>query len=453
MTLKKNIFIILILISVLFLSSISINPLSATTWQVKSTDGGEGMSNNAYIQKIINNKASKGDTILFKDKSYTHIHLTINKPLNIVSKSNTKIYTCPQETPTGSDEKVPFVVTSRGTGTTISGFNILNYQDNGYGVLVNGASNVKVQNNQIQAKKTGIKVIKSSGSILSYNTIKGATDGINVSNSKNIKISKNKIGKNIAGVELIGNNIVELSNNVISYNRIYGIKVQGSSSNKNILIKNNNINKNKDSSSKTLDAGICINGSYSNLKIYSNTITENGKYGILLTEIATKNTVPKIEYNYIANNRDLIGSTNYVDREIMWFANFETQARHPLKIGYNFYGKERNFVSLCASTNTGIILWDFKKTSTKGVYQLYYKKVDENGNNKGIAKYMNPHKLKVYLNHGTSSQVAKTVVVKNGIANIDLRKAKFKASGNKLYSYNIVEKTLSIKNSEIPKNK
>jgi hypothetical protein len=110
----------LLLIFLSFSSSIY-----AATWQVKSIDGGGGMGNNQYIQDIITNKASNGDTILFKDASYNHIHLTIDKPLNIVSKSGTKIYTCPQETATGSDEKVPFVIRDKGAGTKITGFNIL----------------------------------------------------------------------------------------------------------------------------------------------------------------------------------------------------------------------------------------------------------------------------------------------------------------------------------------
>jgi len=410
------------------------------------------MGNNDHIQNIIT-KASKGDTILFRDTSYNHIHLTIDKPLNIISKSGAKIYTCPQEVANGSDEKVPFVVTDNGAGTKITGFNILNYQENGYGILINGSSNVKIEDNNIESKGSGIKILMSSNVNLKNNSIKGANIGINILNSKNLKITSNKVSGNRFGIECSGtNDKVEIISNTISNNRVYGIILQGNgSSNNNFLIKNNNINKNRNSNSRTFDAGICINGNFSKLKISSNMITENGKYGIYLTETASRNNVPIIEYNYLAFNMNIKNDDGYDNREIQWLENFEKDARHPFKIGYNFYGKERNFVSLCAATKTGIILWDFRKTKTKGLYEIYYKKIDDNGKNKGIAKPMISHKLKVYLNYGTSKQVAKSVLVKNGIAKVDFRNSNFKTSGNKLYLYNVVEKTFSIKNSEIPK--
>ena len=411
------------------------------------------MGNNQYIQDIITNKASNGDTILFKDASYNHIHLTIDKPLNIVSKSGTKIYTCPQETATGSDEKVPFVIRDKGVGTKITGFNILNYQEKGYGVLITGSSNVKIENNNIESKGSGIKILKSSNVDLKNNTVKGANIGINIVDSQNLKIESNTVSGNIYGMECSGgNDKLEITHNTISNNRVYGIILQGKdSSNNNFLIKNNNINKNRDSSSKTFDAGICVNGTFSKLTISSNMITENGKYGIYITETASRNNVPMIEYNYLAFNMNIKNDDGYDNREIVWLENFENNVRHPFKIGYNFFGKERSFASLCASTKTGIILWDFRKTKTKGIYEIYYKKVDDNNKYKGIAKPMISHKLKVYLNYGTSKMVVKNVVVKNGIAKVDFRTSTFKPSGNKLYLYNVVEKTFSIKNSEIPK--
>lgn len=410
------------------------------------------MGNNEYIQNVIT-KASKGDTILFRDSSYNHIHLTINKPLYIVSKSGTKIYTCPQVIANGSDEKVPFVVTSKGSGTRIRGFNIINHQENGYGVLVNGASNVRVENNRIESKGSGIKVLKGSNVNLRNNTVRGATIGINVVNSQNLKITNNRVFGNRFGLEASGtNNRIEIASNTISNNRVYGIILQGNgSSNRNFVIKNNNINKNRDSNSKTFDAGICVNGSFSRLNISSNMITENGKYGIYLTESASRSSVPTMEYNYLAFNRNMKNDDGYDNREIVWLSNFENNVRHPFKVGYNFYGKEKSFVSLCASARTGIILWDFRRTKTRGVYEIYYKKVDDDGKYRGIARRMIPHRLQVYLNHGTSRQVVKNVVVRNGIAKVDFRTSTFRSSGNKLYLYNVVEKTLSIRNSEIPK--
>jgi len=454
MKFKKNIFKVIISLAILLLISLAFcSSISAATWQVKSSDGGGGMGNNEYIQNIITNKASKGDTIIFKDASYNHIHLTIDKPLNIVSNSGTKIYTCPQEIANGSDERVPFVVTNKGSGTKITGLNIINYHDNGYGILINSASNINVENNSIESKGSGIKILKSSNANLKNNTIKGAKIGINVLNSKNLKIRNNKVYGNRFGVECSGtNNNVEIASNTISKNRVYGIILQGNgSSNIGFLIRNNNINKNKDSSSKTFDAGICINGTFSKLNISSNMITENGKYGIYLTETASRTNRPIIEYNYLAFNMNIKNDDGYDNREIVWLRSFEKDARHPFKIGYNFYGKERSFASLCASTKTGIILWDFRKTNTKGVYEVYYKKIDDNGKYKGIAKPIISHKLKVYLNYETSKQVVKNAVVKNGIAKVDFRTSTFKTSANKLYLYNVVEKTFSIKNSEIPK--
>lgn len=420
-----------------------------------------GMDPNNYIQSIID-QASSGDTIKILAAQYNHIHLTINKALNIVSEVGTKIYACPTESLEGSDQKVAFLITGNGSGTNISGFNIINNDVNGYGILLNNTTNVNIKNNTINSQGSGVKVVESSNISIEKNNISGSKNGISISNSSNTKIKNNTLTNNNVGLNYTGNiSQNEIVDNDISNNKRYGISIEGISTNTNI--KNNKLNSNNDNNGYTLDAGIFINESFSNLNIISNIITNNGKYGILIDGGANKDpNLSKqsdihIDYNYIGDNGDPtfteypVGYTG--DKEIVWFQVYPGGARHPFEIGPNYYGKTNP--ALCASTYTGLILLNISQTSS-GLYKITYNIM--NGTDKrpsdvvlGVATEMMDHYLTVYLNKGTPNEVKKDILIKNGVGIADFRESTFQNSNNTISLHSIYTSTFNVSNNAIPK--
>jgi hypothetical protein len=297
------------------------DPVSAATWTINQAD--MGMQTNNEIQNIINN-ANPGDTILFTGSQYTHIHLSINKPLNIVSSVGTQLYACASQIPQGSDNLAAFSINSAASGTNISGFKI-NNNNQGYGININGTSNVNILNNSITCSNgTGINIIGSNDIRINNNTLIQSVSGIKIANSSLTSILMNLITANTENGILFGENVTNttIDHNNISYNQNTGINLLNSCN--NATITGNSITMNYNTTTGN-GQGIYINTTISCLNISSNFIYKNGNIGICddigVTELTE--TTQNIENNFITGHsfRDVV---RYVEeggeivREEVW---------------------------------------------------------------------------------------------------------------------------------------
>jgi parallel beta-helix repeat protein len=440
MNFKKNVamFSLFLCITLLLTISIASNPVDAKVWEIHNdTNGLTFSANNFYIQQLIDFNVSDGDTLLFVDTYFSHISLSINKALNIISNVGTKIIPCHSTgvVPEGSDYKTPFVIINTAAGTNISGFNIENDMDpNGYGILVNNSTNVNIENNKINSIGNGIKVKDSSNITIKNNTVYGSVDGVNVTNSNNTNIINNKITNNTNGAKFSGNTTNTLiSKNNISENKEYGITFQGpvENSHKNVKINYNYINSNE------LKSGIHINSTFPNMNISSNMISNNGRHGIYMDLGSNKTGNPIIEYNYILGNR---GFNDFQIQRI----NSSDEDRISLVVGYNFYGAStKALAGLCSKTTTGLIITQLEEVSN-GIYKLSYKTQDTNI----VVKEMIDHNTKIYLNNYSNFR---DVLIKNGVGTADFRESIFKTNENELFTYIKFKDSILIKDSSIPK--
>lgn len=104
------------------------------------------------VQPAIDN-ANPGDTIILNG-TFVHCHFTINKNLTILATPGTSVGVCPHHNhPTNSTLHGIFYITSQASGTTINGFSFTNNfynvafdYYNPFGILVDGASDIRLEN-------------------------------------------------------------------------------------------------------------------------------------------------------------------------------------------------------------------------------------------------------------------------------------------------------------------
>jgi parallel beta-helix repeat protein len=280
---------------------------------------------NAQIQYIID-KAAPGSTLIFQGQNYENLQLTINKRLTLISYVGTKI--------TSSSSSAVFLINgAQASGTTISGFTIIN---TGTGILINNTSNVTISNDKLINSVTGINISNSTGTKINKCTITNNTKrGVGIYNSNNITITNSTVtnngkGKTItiqghtyltdagatdeAGVYIQGSDTVKITNSTIT-NNFEGISIEDVS---NISITNNTLSNN------TAD-GILLSGFEKNITIKSNTIQKNCD-GIKIDYKDGRNIT--IQSNLISNNDGGLWDTNYNFLEggngIRFGINYET---------------------------------------------------------------------------------------------------------------------------------
>ncbi|MEL7670383.1 right-handed parallel beta-helix repeat-containing protein [Methanobacterium sp.] len=422
-------------------------PVSAATWTINEAD--MGMQTNENIQNIINN-ANPGDTILFTGSQYTHIHLSINKPLNIVSSTGTQLYACPMEAPQGSDNLTAFSINSAAAGTNISGFKI-NNNNQGYGININGTSNVNILNNTIVCRDgTGVNVFGSSNITVKNNTLTQSLSGIKISNSSLTSILNNLITANAENGILFGENV---SNTVINYNNITlnlnsGINLLESCN--NVTIKNNAISLNN----KTADTGygIYINSTISGLNITGNFIYENGYLGICddigvneLTE-----TTQNIENNYI---------TGHTFRDVVRYVEVDGNiVRKEVWLKENCFGGLKR---LCPSAHIlGDVIMGNISQSSPGIFSVSFVDKDTGLTANGLGSFY----VTFFLNKNNVSKGAadtgdiwKEILVVNGTATANFTNCTYKATNNSIFvispysSFNTALKnSFTVNDSDIP---
>ena len=273
------------------------------------------------IQAAINSVYTKnGDTIDVTPGAYPE-NVIVTKKLNILSTTHlgASVYS--------------FLINPTGSGSTISGFNIIKkctqYQP--AGICIIQANDINVQNNKIQY---GVFEDSAVSTTISGNAI---NDGIYLNAPTSVHVVSNTISYGEVGVAVDVGEYTIIKNNTIEHNSNAGIDVEDSEdtlidnnnvtdnsvdglwvNNVNYLtIKNNDIIKNG-RDGINLSNGLCMDQGPVNNIIFQNNINSN-KLGIELSGWLSGNT---IQFNRIVNNLDygLVDSGSCsVNAELNWW--------------------------------------------------------------------------------------------------------------------------------------
>ena len=312
-------------------------------------DSGIISINNVILTKSQSSSNLFGSTIQFAGSSYENIYLKISKPLNIISKSGTRI--------TNIFDVPVFTILAGGSGTNISGFTV-----NLAGSFVDASdvSNIHISGNKISTKRNGITFREVYDSSIKGNVFSNFKIAMDISKSGGIDISKNNItpagGDNIGiklrdisskkGISILNNNIIasdrrnagtgiyfdrNASNVLVKGNAIrkWFTAMEFPYSINNVSIINNTISDNGD--------GVIINGWIENFTFNKNIVTGNSRVGVLFDDyfLGTKGDFA-VENNYFSSNSAL-DLQNKGDAAVSIGKNFANKrcARVGMKYGLN----------------------------------------------------------------------------------------------------------------------
>lgn len=448
---KKNVIVLIllaILISIAFSSSsLAADDLSNSTYAVEAIDGNsqvhivDGSSENQMTNPTIQNaidKANAGDTIEITGKSYSHCHFVIDKQLTITSKVGTTLSPCPSNTD-GSGGIGIFYISPKASGTVLSGFTIVNDEFkvgtvDPYGIYINGASDVVVDNVTISKVSQGPGIyIKDSNNVeITNSQISNAQKGIFAENSTNLNIRYNNITSNsIAGI-YIGDNVenVNIYSNMIQSNNYYGIYL---ASINNVNITNNRIEDNRDNANANRagnGAGVYVDNIVNKLAIRGNFFSLNGMYGIYNSKKVT-NIVD--QYVEIIDGNYFIG---HIERAVFHLS--PTDGSDIVYVWSNYYAREL----FCGGTSyaPGELITNHERDLVmspitevrNGVYSVSF----INPETGEVASSLSSITVIFYLNkmdnnpEPGSEDIFMEVPVINGTATVDFRNQTFWTSGN-----------------------
>lgn len=419
-------------------SNLNIEENVNTIAEIHQVDGSaENQMNNPTIQTAINN-ANAGDTIEVTGKNYEHCHFVIDKKLTIISNVGTTLSTCPSNTQ-GSDGIGIFYISPKASGTVISGFTLINDEFksgsiNPYGIYINGAKDVTINNVTISKVSQGPGIyLKNADNIKINNSIiSNSKKGIYAEDSSNLNINYNEISSNYQAGIYIGNNVENLNifTNAIQSNNYYGIYL---STIKNVNITNNRIEDNRDNPNQQRaenGAGIYVNNTITNLVIKGNLISYNGKYGIYNSD---KVTNLKNQYVEIVDENYFIG---HLERAVFHLS--PTGGSDIVYVWSNYYSNEL----FCGGT-----YYAPDELITNHEKDLVMSPITEIRNGVYKVSFINPKTGKVatslssinvifYLNKVSNTplpedqDIYKEVPVINGTAIVDFRNETYATTGN-----------------------
>ncbi len=258
--------ICLLLVSAVNATDINNNNLTSQSNSYQITDE----LSNDDIQVLFDN-ANDGDTVEFTSKEYSDISLVVDKKLNIVSNTKTKIYVSDsissKAQDLGIDKTFGFYFTSNSGGSILSGITIIT-DSNDYGVIVDSSDNTTINNNVITGgNRAGILVKNSDYVDVSFNSVsKSKGDGIQIKDVGFSTIKNNTISNNgRSGIETSNINNNSIVYNEIHHNVLNGITLQNRSYGN--IIKHNTAYENLN--------GIFINSTSSYDIINANSFTSN----------------------------------------------------------------------------------------------------------------------------------------------------------------------------------
>lgn len=179
------------------------------------------------IQALLDN-AEPGSKILFDYKNLKDASFTVNRPLNIISNSNTKLY--------GRNNSPVFTFTENASGSILNGFNVFN--SDGDGVFVNSTSDILIRNCAVDTSKhTGVNILNSDNVSVMDTKIVHALDGIVVNMSSNTDLNRVIVSRCYDnGVWIVDSENTTLSHSTLEVNGRY----QYSSKANQVLIDNSN---------------------------------------------------------------------------------------------------------------------------------------------------------------------------------------------------------------------
>ncbi len=486
--------------------------LSANTIIVDEVEEDHNEMTQSTIQKAIND-AKAGDTIIINGKSYVHCHFVVNKKLTIISNVGTTMEVCPSST-LGSGYKGIFYISPSASGTVIQGFTIKNnvYNDEDYGILVSGASDVTINNCKItnNGYSDAIRVENSKNTIVENVELSNCANALNIKNSQDVSVKNSIIENSKNGINIIDSTRTVISSNIIINNNNAGVSFSGKGS--YLTVNSNNISDNGNGISLTSSDNIYIlsnyiafnknNGVYVDndivkIEIKGNFFNQNYKWEVFndfhVTNLAQKgNSLEVINNNYMINYGGF-GSAD-IDRPV-WTQVYEYNTvvgdyvydsskdiytyvgqgngdyyghQGIMFLGYVFEINE--FVSCPNTYYAPRMVW--AKTGNyelqlseitqvkKGIYSISI--VDANGN---IATDISSVPVTFYLNKigktaaPQEGDVYKTVMMKDGTATVRFYMEEFNETGNVITAVlptpgtnfdNKVSKTFAVDDAYIP---
>ena len=432
------------------------------------------------------NSASAGDTIVVNGQNYVHTHLLIDKPLTIRSDVGTTLDPCTSTAYSGYPGV--FYITSNANGTIIEGFTFVNddlrVYGEGYAILVDGASNVKLKNCTISnnGEADAIRLVNSKDTLIQNVTTSDAVNGIRIVNSENINVEDSNIYGNIYGINIIDSTKTTINSNTISSNKVAGICVAGTSRNSKIIynnLTNNAIGVNLTSSDYVYilsnyiahnTHGVYVNCNVTKIEIKGNFFNQNKMYEVL-NDYRVKNlVVNKVGYPdlEIIDNNYMVGleggdSERPVYRNVYEYrgANKGDYSYDSANDVYKYVGTNKGsyilnkgavFLRYVFEINKNVqcpvIYYQYGPLSwslsgnyelqlseitqvKKGIYSISI--VDENGN---IAKDLSSVPVTFYINKANKhvkpdeGDVYKTVMMVNGTATVRFYQDDFAETGN-----------------------
>lgn len=246
--------------------------LSANTITVDEVEDNHNEMSSPTIQKAIDN-ANAGDTIVINGKSYVHCHFVINKKLTILSNVGTTMEVCPSNSQ-GSGYKGIFYIGPNAGGTVIQGFTLKNsvYNEDDYGILVKGASDVVIKNCSISNDNKysdGIRIENAKNTLIENVELTNVGNSIRIKNSQSVSVKNSIIKNSKTGVYVVDSTKTTITSNNISNNDVAGVAFFGKGS--YLTVSYNNITENGN--------GVSLNSS-DNVYVISNYIgfNNNGVY-------------------------------------------------------------------------------------------------------------------------------------------------------------------------------
>ncbi|MGL4670302.1 MAG: pseudomurein-binding repeat-containing protein [Methanobacteriaceae archaeon] len=298
------------------------------------------------IQDAINSVNTRdGDVIRVSEGSY-YENVIINKKITLEAVSGEKVYLYPDKI-----NQNTITITSSGSGSMISGFNIVGFGES-YGISLTYAYGCIIKNNNISGFDQNIYLYCSGNNTIQNNNIFDSIEGISLIASNNNRIIDNRLISNENGINLQNSHFNTLSNNELVYN-YYAISIRYSD---NIQILNNKLINNW--------VGVYLFKTDSN-RVIGNNFTENGAGLSLYNAMATFNSSNYFKDNWLADF-SVIDDSEMVMASTVYSCGPAALATLFKKWG--MFISEEEIAKLAGTDNTGTSLWGLKNASeSKGI--------------------------------------------------------------------------------------
>ncbi|WP_405295711.1 NosD domain-containing protein [Methanobrevibacter sp.] len=319
-------------LNILFICLISLFMVSAVsaTDECQANETATGENTNYQITSDLKNdeiqmmfdRAIEGDTFEFTDSAYNDISLVVDKKINIISKTGSKVYTSNQISAKaknlGITNTFGFYFTSNGVGSVLSGITII-ASNSDYGIIVDSTRDVTISNNVITGGKNSILVRDAQAVKLTNNHLsKASMNGVQLQNVANSLIFQNEISYNKrSGIETSNIYYCNITNNTLHHNDFNGISMYNLSNGN--IIKHNRAYENPN--------GIFIDSQSTSDIVNANSFTYNRRItdyelgafesgnGLLfgehfLTEKEGSSKRLEVKYNVLAHNEGYQAKNN-----------------------------------------------------------------------------------------------------------------------------------------------